>query len=87
MIALEYSSDFIRRYKKLVPALQTEVLERIEEFRDVRNHEKLKVHKLRGAMKGLLAFSVNYNDRIVFEWSKDKKTAYMLAVGDHRIYE
>lgn len=87
MVDLEYSSDFLGKYKKLEPALKEEVRERLEEFRDPRNHEKLKVHKLKGVMKGLLAFSVNYSDRIVFEWSKNKKTAYVLGVGDHSIYE
>jgi mRNA-degrading endonuclease YafQ of YafQ-DinJ toxin-antitoxin module len=87
MIAIEYSSDFVRKYKKLENAFKAEIRERLEEFRDSRNHPKLKVHKLKGSMKGLCAFSVNYNDRIVFEWSKDKKTAYMLDVGDHSIYE
>lgn len=87
MVAIEYSSDFVRKYKKLAPGLKEEIRERLEEFRDTRNHQKLKVHKLQGAMRGLCAFSVNYSDRIVFEWSKEKKTAYMLDIGDHSIYE
>lgn len=87
MIAIEYSSDFVRKYKKLDPALKSEIRDRLEEFRDMRNHQKLRVHKLSGSMKGLLAFSVNYSDRIVFEWGKNKKIAYMLDVGDHSIYE
>jgi mRNA-degrading endonuclease YafQ of YafQ-DinJ toxin-antitoxin module len=87
MVDLEYSSDFLRKYKKLEPALKEEVRDRLEEFRDIGNHRKLKVHALKGSTKGVSAFSVNYSDRIVFEWSKNKKTAYILGVGDHSIYE
>jgi mRNA-degrading endonuclease YafQ of YafQ-DinJ toxin-antitoxin module len=87
MVDVEYFSDFVRKYKKLEPRRKEEIRERLEEFRDPRNHEKLKVHKLKGVMKGLCAFSINHSDRIVFEWSKNKKTAYVLDVGDHSIYE
>lgn len=87
MISLEYSSDFVRKYKKLEPAFKTEIKERLREFQDVRNHQRLRVHKLHGELKGLFAFSTNYHDRIVFEWNKPKTTAYILDVGDHSIYE
>ena len=87
MLKVEYSSDFVRKYKRLTPAFKTEVRERIEELKIRSNHEKLRVHKLKGAMKGLSAFSVNYQDRIVFEWSRDAKTVYLLDIGDHSIYE
>lgn len=87
MVSIEYASDFVRKYKKLEPALRSEVRERIDEFRDARNHRKLKVHKLGGPLKGLYAFSVNYADRIIFEWGKDRRTAYLLDVGDHSVYD
>ena len=87
MISVEYSSDFLRTHKKFSHAFKAEIKERIEEFRNIHNHQKLKVHKLSGQMKGLYAFSINYRDRIIFEWSKDKKTAYLIDIGDHSIYE
>lgn len=87
MIEIEYSSRFVRKFKKLERGLQDEVVTRIEQFTDLHNHSVLEVHKLTGALKGLYAFSVNYSDRIIFEWSKNKKIAYLLDVGDHTIYE
>ncbi len=87
MLAVEYSSDFVRRFKKLDSSLQEEALERIAEFKNLKNHVKLRVHKLKGSMAGLRAFSVNYRIRIVFEYAKNKKTAYLLDIGDHSIYE
>jgi mRNA-degrading endonuclease YafQ of YafQ-DinJ toxin-antitoxin module len=87
MVHVEYSSYFIRKYKKLNLAFKTEILERIEEFKNPSNHQKLKVHKLTGAMGGSYSFSVNHSDRIIFEWSKDKKIARLYNIGDHSIYE
>ena len=86
MIRIEYSSYFVRKFKKLDPALQDDVIEKIEKFKDSKNHRKLKVHKLGGKLKGQWAFSINFSDRIAFHFSLDKKTAYLLDVGDHSIY-
>lgn len=87
MVTVGYAASFVRRYKKLDVALQREVKQRIKEFRNPANHQKLKVHKLGGRLRDKYAFSVNFTDRIVFEWSKDKKIAYLLDVGDHGVYE
>jgi len=87
MLSIGYAASFVRRFKKLDTSLQQEIKERIEEFKDLSNHSALRVHKLSGRMRGKSAFSVNFCDRIIFEWSKDKKTAYLLDVGDHGIYE
>ncbi len=87
MLRVEYSSDFVRKYGKLSKPLREETKERIEEFKDTKNHQKLRVHKLKGDMLGFLAFSINYRDRIIFQFSKDKKVAYLLNIGDHTVYE
>ena len=87
MIRVGYANSFLRRFRKLDSAFQKEIRMRIEEFRSPRNHQKLAVHKLKGTMTGTFAFSVNYRDRVIFEWSRDKKIAYLLDIGDHSIYE
>ena len=86
MIDVVYTSRFTRQYKKLPRALQEEVKEKIALFAREPRDPSLRVHPLRGAMKGFLSFSVNYKFRIVFEWD-DKKTAALLAVGDHAVYQ
>ena len=86
MIDVYYAPTFVRMYKKLPRALQEEVKERIEQFRDPANHEKLKVHKLSGRLKGRHSFSVNYKIRIVFIFGKSpqsKNVAYLLYIGGH----
>ena len=81
-----YSPKFIRQFKKLIPSLQEEILEKIEFFKLEKNHKVLRVHKLHGDLKGSLSFSVNYQYRIVFEYIDDKKISF-LAIGDHDIYK
>ena len=86
MLSFVYAPIFVRQFKKLTPALQEEVLEKIEMFRDISNHKKLHVHKLNGRFKGRYSFSINYSFRLVFSYAS-KNTVNMLAIGDHDIYK
>jgi len=87
MLSVSYLPVFVRQLKKLEQSLQEEVLEKIELFKNSKNHNILKVHKLRGALKGRYSFSVNYRYRIVFVYIDKKKTSVaLLAFGDHNVY-
>ena len=81
-----YLPSFVRQYKRLVPDLQEEVVEKIELFKNSKNHKQLKIHKLKGVLKGRHSFSVNYKTRIVFIY-KSKKSVVLLAVGNHSVYD
>ena len=81
-----YKATFIRKFNKFEQALQEEVLEKIELFKDVKNHKQLKVHKLHGPLSGRYSFSVNYKTRIVFIYISKKEVA-ILSVGDHAVYD
>ncbi len=87
MITIEYAPGFVRIWKKLPPDIQDEVVERIELFKNPKNHALLKVHKLKGKMRDKYAFSINFRDRIAFRYSKDHKVAFLLDMDDHTIYE
>ena len=67
--------------------LQDRVLEKIEEFKDKKNHKNLEVHKLHGPLKSLYSFSVNRKYRIVFQYGKNKNEAILLVVGGHEVYK
>ena len=85
MLNIYYKPQFIRQLKKLSPDAQDEVIEKIELLKHEKNHSALKVHKLHGKLRGTLSFSVNYKDRIVFEYvSKDEIS--LLVIGNHDIY-
>lgn len=83
---LGFTPQFRRQFKKLPKELQNEVLEKIELFQDIDQHQTLKVHKLQGRLEGRWSFSVNYRYRIIFTWETRDRAAILLAVGDHSIY-
>jgi len=57
---IEISSHFLRRVKKLTPSEQRNLSEKIEVFRKDPYDSQLKTHALRGRLRGLFAFSLNY---------------------------
>ena len=83
---IRYKPSFVREFNKLPADLQEEALERIDLFKDVANHKKLKVHKLKGRLADLYSFSVTYSHRIVFS-NESKDEVVFLAVGDHGVYK
>ena len=81
-----YLPSFLRKFKAFDVRLQEEALEKIELFKNAKNHKQLKVHKLRGPLSGRYSFSVNYKTRIVFLYTSKKDVAF-LSVGDHAVYD
>ncbi len=86
MITISYKASFVRQMNKLDRDLVDEVFEKIEFFKDVKQHNLLKVHKLHGKFSRCFSFSVNYKTRIVFEY-ENKQSVVFLVVGDHDIYK
>ncbi|MDD4901212.1 MAG: type II toxin-antitoxin system mRNA interferase toxin, RelE/StbE family [Patescibacteria group bacterium] len=82
-----YSSKFAREYKKLPASIKDLAEEQEIIFRQNPLNPKLKTHKLQGKLSGFLSFSIGYKYRIIFEFSKDKKTIYFHSVGNHDIYQ
>lgn len=85
MITVSYTPSFLKQLRSLPEELQEEALEKIEFFKDVKNHKMLKAHKLKGRLRGRYAFAVNYRLRIVFQFIASKEVV-LLAVGDHDVY-
>ena len=83
---IRYKPSFVREFKKLPVELQEEALERINLFKDVENHKKLKVHKLKGRLADFYSFSVTYSHRIVFSF-ESKKEVVFISIGDHKVYK
>lgn len=78
-----YSPRFKRSFKKLSKVLQQSVWKKIGLFRESPFHPSLKTHKL--AIEELWAFSVDYKNRVIFQFLDDSKTL-LVNVGDHSIY-
>ena len=88
MLEIIFTASFMREAKRLTKLnkdLGDEIAEKIELFRNRRNHKKLKVHKLRGNLAGFWSFSVNYQYRIIFEL-RSRNEVIFHDVGDHDVY-
>jgi addiction module RelE/StbE family toxin len=82
---LQFSPKFLKKYNKLSEEQQEEVDQKIELFIQDQKHPFLKTHKLKGKLKGYNSFSVNYKDRIIFEY-ESKTLVSLLNIGDHKLY-
>jgi len=87
MIKIGFAPEFFRKLKRIHPDIQEEAFHRINLFKNPKNHQFLKVHKLKGRMKNKYAFTITYKIRIIFQWlSKSKNHAYISTIDDHDIY-
>ena len=86
MTRILYTPTFVRQYQKLPAGLREEVDEKIAMFEKDPRQPSLKLHKLKGKLKGYSGFSVNYAYLIIVEEDK-KDTFALLAIGDHDIYK
>jgi len=80
-----YSKKFLKMLSKLDPNLQEEMLEKIDLFKNTENHKRLKLHKLKGDLRGCYSFSVNYRYGVLFQYDF-KKNPILLIVNDHGMY-
>ena len=86
MIEIYYTKTFLRTLKKTESDLQELTVEKIEKFRQNKNHKGLRVHGLKGKHKDLYAFSVNSKIRVIFEYGKNKKEVFLLDIGSYDVY-
>ena len=86
MIEVVFTEKFIKMVHALEKPLRDDVYASVAELQDVKNHQKLKMHKLHGKFKNLYGFSVNYKIRVVCEKLSARKYL-MHIVGGHEIYE
>ena len=80
-----YRPKFKRQYKKLPENLKLLVKEKGEIFRKDPFDPRLKTHKLHGHFEGLLAFRIDYQHRIIFEFVENDHVLFH-SVGNHDIY-
>lgn len=86
MIKLIFAPVFLRQLKSLPGELQEEAVEKIELFKSRENHRMLRVHKLKGNLREVFSFSVNYRIRVIFQYNS-KNEAGLLSIGDHDVYK
>ncbi len=77
-----YASRFLKQLAKTDDVLVEEIYTAIESFKNKINHKALKVHKLKGTLKNVHAFSVNYKIRVLFYYP-EKDVAELVMLGTH----
>ncbi len=85
MINLIWGSSFKRAYKKVVvadPELKIRIARAIETFVANPHQPSLRTHKLSGKLRGLWAFVVAYDCRIVFQFL-DEQNILLIDIGKH----
>lgn len=85
MINLIWGSSFKRAYKKATaanPDLKTKIGQALKTFADNPHHPSLRTHKLSGKLKGLWAFVVTYDCRVVFQFLDDQDVL-LIDIGKH----
>jgi len=80
-----YSINFEKKFK--VFNKKGKAKEQIEIFLKDPFDKRLNTHKLKGKFKNYYAFSVDYEDRIIFSFVKSEKTIYFHTIGSHDIYK
>lgn len=82
-----FSKSFQKEFKKRIKSTSSEkeFWTKLEIFISDPFHQLLKTHKLSGKLKGLWSFSVEYDVRVIFYFTKDKpKKAVLVDIGTHR---
>lgn len=85
-VQIEYSTNFIREFKKLSPSIKKQAVKAERIFKENPFSSKLKTHKLTGKLQNLWAFSINYHDRIIFEFVGKHKVVFY-RIGSHDVYK
>lgn len=79
---------FEKQFKKLPKGIRQKALRKIEIFSQNPFDKSLNNHPLHGALKGLRAFSVTGDVRIVFQEVDDYVVVLFIAIGTHsQVYE
>lgn len=82
---IELTSGFLRSYKKLVsrrPDAAISVLLKVVLFLQQKNSSSLQLHKLKGQLKDVWAFSVEKDLRIIVDL-KDPEKILFVSIGSH----
>ena len=83
---VSFSQQFKKAFKKRIKATiaEEEFWSRLELFTNDPYDPRLKTHKLSGKLKGLSSFSIEYDLRVVFYFTKDKPVkAILVDIGSY----
>jgi addiction module RelE/StbE family toxin len=87
---LVWSAGFVRKFKRLVkknPQLKTQIEKILELLTEDPFNSSLRTHKLKGDLDGVWSCSVDYDNRILFEFvvnsDSGEEEIFLLTLGSH----
>ena len=90
MKTLVWSSRFIRAFRRVVrrqPELRAKIEQALRQLAEEPFHPSLHSHKLKGKLAGVWACTVDYDNRILFEFIQGSESGaeeiYLLTMGTH----
>jgi addiction module RelE/StbE family toxin len=85
MISIVWDPGFKKAYQKKIKTddnLKRKFWKTIKLFSSNPFSKQLRTHKLTGTLKGLWAFSVDYDTRVIFSFLKDDEVL-LIDIGSH----
>ena len=82
---VSFSSTFKRSFKKRIKGsgdLEIKFWQKLEQFTVNPFDPSLKTHKLSGKLKEFWSFSIDYDERVLFYFTEEKKAAFV-DIGSH----
>lgn len=85
MIEIVWDAGFKRSYKKRISTivLRKKFWDALALFEQNPFDPKLGTHKLSGRLKGLWAFGLAYDSRVVFKFIENDKSVLLIDIGTH----
>ena len=80
-----YTSRFIKDLRKLPKNKQKKAIEREKIFKKDPFSPSMRTHKLSGRLSGYWAFSITYQDRVLFRFINETEVIFY-KIGSHAIY-
>ena len=79
-----YSKDFKQQWDKLSEDIKKSAIEKEKLFKENFFHPSLRLHPLKGKLRGMWSMSVNMQYRIIFQL-EDNEVVFV-SIGKHDIY-
>ena len=87
---LVWSPGFVRKFKRLAkknPQLRIQIEKTLELLTEDPFNSSLRTHKLKGDLGGIWSCSVDYDNRILFEFminpDSEEEDIFLLTLGSH----
>lgn len=80
-----YSRDFKEQWEKLPQEIKDSAIEKQKIFKENSLHPSLRLHPLKGKLKGMWSISINMQYRIIFQL--EEKDVVFVSIGKHDIYK